>query len=229
MGEIYTLLLSLMLAYFRSLRLTQAFVTHDCYIARHRDTLLQAEKTTLTPETDWQMRLVLKGVSTEKGRKVDEIFVARINFIEDEGYEPPQGSFTQLPPEEGEDAPLLQFDSSRWQLSEDPNDRKDGLWIWGLFEEPLYPFMLLKFSTQPIQLQDDTIGPLQLYAQINHSRKEEAGVVLEPAVLNVRQMESLKADPFGAASVEIFEEVNVGSISIQPVSKDTKISQEASS
>ena len=23
---------------------------------------------------------------------------------------------------------------NRWTLSEDPNDRKDGLWIWGLFE-----------------------------------------------------------------------------------------------
>jgi hypothetical protein len=24
--------------------------------------------------------------------------------------------------------------SNRWTLSEDPNDRKDGLWIWGLFK-----------------------------------------------------------------------------------------------
>ena len=31
--------------------------------------------------------------------------------------------------------------SGKWTLSEDKNDRKDGLWIWGLFEEPKYPFL----------------------------------------------------------------------------------------
>lgn len=28
-----------------------------------------------------------------------------------------------------------------WTLSEDKEDRKDGLWVWGLFEEPKYPFL----------------------------------------------------------------------------------------
>jgi len=31
----------------------------------------------------------------------------------------------------------------------------------------------------------------------------------------VRQMETIKADPFGGAMVEIFEEKNVGTLSIQ--------------
>jgi hypothetical protein len=36
--------------------------------------------------------------------------------------------------------------SGTWTLSEDKNDRKDGLWIWGLFEEPKYPYLYTYFG-----------------------------------------------------------------------------------
>ena len=206
---------------------------------RRMSSSLSVEKATLTEATEWQVRLVLNGVMTEKGRKVNEIFALSVNFVEEEGYEPPQGQLKQvLAPSavEEEDtnasSPLVQVQSSRWQLSEDPNDRKDGLWIWGLFEEPLYPFMLLQFTIASIPLSgsdNDAILPLSLYAQINHSRDDEKGVVLQTSSdLKIRQVESIKADPFGAANVDIFEEVSIGSIALQPVVRQGEVSSKSS-
>jgi hypothetical protein len=178
------------------------------------------KKSTLTEHTTWRLRFVLQGVMTKKGKKVDEIFVATCKFLEEDGYEPPQGALQQV--ELTSDR--LKVTASYWKLSEDPNDRKDGLWIWGLFKEPLYPFMLLQLETAAVPLSGnanadgedvDEILPLQLYAQINHSRDSEMGVILEGAELNVRQMETMKADPFGVSMVDVFEERNVGTLSIQ--------------
>jgi hypothetical protein len=175
-------------------------------------------KTTLTDETNWKLRFVLNGVPTEKGKRVDEIFSVEVNFLEDEGYEPPQGSLSQVIPEgEENNSRLLKVTKSRWQLSEDPDDRKDGLWIWGLFSEPLYPFLLLSVETARIPIpgeEGDFIMPLKLFAQINHQRDQEKGVVLDVAELKIREMEVIKADPFGAATVEIFEEVTIGKLNI---------------
>jgi len=179
-------------------------------------TVLSA-KTTLSEETTWNLRFVLTGIKTASGRQVDEIFSVGAHFVEEEGYEPPQGKVVQL----NEDS-RLQILKSRWQLSEDPNDRKDGLWVWGLFKEPLYPYMLLTLETDKIKVQDaddgeaDFIEPLQLYAQINHKRDSEAGVILEGTELSARSVETLKADVFGAATVDINKDVGIGTISIQP-------------
>ena len=86
--------------------------------------------------------------------------------------------------------------------------------------EPLYPFLLLKLETDAIPLNDDDnddfIKPLQLFAQINHRRDSELGVVLDATDLKVRQVETIKADPFGAAKVDVYEEVSVGTLSVQP-------------
>ena len=130
----------------------------------------------------------------------------------------------------------MKFRKSYWKLSEDPNDRKDGLWVWGLFKEPLYPFMLLQLETERIPLSTagraneeetvdtaDFIPPLQLYAQINHQRDNNIGVVLAggsqqgTVELKVRLMETVAADVFGAAKVDIYDEVSVGSLSVQPL------------
>jgi hypothetical protein len=181
--------------------------------------------TTLTDETTWNMRIVLRGVPTERGKKVDEIFSVTAKFVEETGYEPPQGYLVQVPKENDR----LQIVSSRWKLSEDPNERKDGLWVWGLFEEPLYPFLLLQLETSRVPLPGragrddasaassaDAIRPLKLYAQIRHRRDKAAGVVLEGGQLSVRKVETIKVDPFGAAKVEIYDDLDVGRISVQP-------------
>ena len=180
---------------------------------------------TLTEETTWDLRFLLQSVPTENGKKVDEFFSAKVQFIEEVGYEPPQGSLKQVfETTIGDDtgrnssSPSFKIVSSRWKLSEDPNDRKDGLWVWGLFAEPLYPFMLLQIETDKIPLPGDgidSIKPLKLYAQINHKREKEEGVILSGGSLNIKEAETFKADPFGAASVTLYDDVTVGNLQIQ--------------
>ena len=184
-------------------------------------------KSTLTDETTWKLRFVMRGLPTTKGRKVDEIFNIYAKFIEEEGYEPPQGKLQQVSMTVGEgddeekvDKPLFQIKDSRWQLSEDPNDRKDSLWIWGLFEEPLYPFLLLQVTTGKIPLPGeagDAIAPLALFSQINHKREKEKGAILSRAELKIREFETVNADIFGVSTADIYEEKTVGQIVFEPV------------
>ena len=183
--------------------------------------------TTLTDETNWDLRFLLKGLPTENGKKVDEIFSVSAQFIEEEGYEPPQGYVRQLGTEVGSDSgeeegSRLKIVNSRWLLSEDPSERKDGLWVWGLFKEPLYPFLLLQLEIDRIPVpgeDNDAIKPLKLYAQLNHKREKEIGVILSGADIKVRELEQVKADPFGATYVDLYEEVTVGNLQVQPGSQ----------
>ena len=184
---------------------------------RHISTLLQAtaaskSKTTLTEDTSWKVQMVLRGLKTTQGKRLDELFTLSAQFLEDNGFEPPQGRIQLLG-----DSNRLELTNSYWKLSEDPEDRKDGLWVWGLFKEPLYPFLLLQMETSEIQLvDDDSIPPLQLYAQINHKR-DDSGVVLEGSYsLKTKRSERYPVDIFGAASVDLFEDVDVGTIRIEP-------------
>ena len=184
---------------------------------------------TLTDETTWQLRLNLYGCPTKQGRRVNQLFNVDVKFSPDEGYEPPQGSLSQIMTGVGnslEDGPSLgksglTLTSSRWQLSEDPDDRKDGLWVWGLFKEPLYPFLLLQMETAEVPLpgdEGDSIEPLALYGQLIHKRNKDTGnVELEGCALNVREIESVKDDVFGAARVDVYDEVDVGRLSIKPL------------
>jgi hypothetical protein len=185
---------------------------------------LSAAKTTLDENTTWKLSFLLQGLPTEQGKKVDEMFTIEAQFNEEVGYEPPQGDIKQVDgsvtSKDGEEAssPRLKVVKSRWQLSEDPDDRKDGLWVWGLFQEPLYPFLLLQLETDRVPVpgaDGDFISPLKLFAQINHKREKEIGVILSAAELKVRKMETMKADAFGAATVDVYEEVTVGKLNIQ--------------
>lgn len=210
---------------------TQSY--HDSSTSTSTTKLFMAteEKATLTDATTWQLKFVLRGLPTTKGRKVDPIFNIQVQFIEEDGYEPPQGKMEQIitvqqqnnkdTDTEEDDQPLLQIESSRWILSEDPNDRKDGLWVWGLFKEPLYPFMLLQFTTNAIKLPGedggDSIEPLQLFAQINHKIDPDKGTVLSRSNLKVRVMETVNADLFGVSQADIFEEKTVGQVVFQPI------------
>lgn len=152
--------------------------------------------TTLSTETTWKLRFLLQGLPTEKGKRIDErLFTVQAQFVEEEGYEPPQGNLKQALTEE-EEIGQLKIKSSRWILSEDPNERKDGLWVWGLFSDPLYPFMLLQLETERIQLpgeDGDAIKPLKLFCQLTHKREKGVGVILKGSDLKVREMETIKA------------------------------------
>lgn len=185
--------------------------------------------TTLTDETTWRLRLLLNDITTTNGRKLDgQLFVVEGKFIEEEGFEPPQGIFTPtakiVTSEEEEETSggmALDVSSSRWKLSEDPDDPKDGLWIWGLFKEPLYPYMLFQMETKELTLpssvdgeNSDSIPPLKLYAQINHIRDKDgvSGVELKTANLNVRILEQIQLP---GATVDLFEDEKVGQVSFQ--------------
>lgn len=187
-----------------------------------------ATKSTLTSETTWELRFVMRGLPTTKGRKVDEIFNIRAQFLEEENYEPPQGILKQIFLTSGEEngeqnKSLFQIKESRWQLSEDPSDRKDGLWVWGLFKEPLYPFLLLQVTTEKIPLpgeDGDAIEPLVLFSQINHTRDKEKGAILSRAELKVRDMETVNADLFGVSTADVYEERTIGQIVFQSIDDD---------
>ena len=66
---------------------------------------------------------------------------------------------------------------------------------------------------------NDAIKPLKLYAQLNHKREKETGVILSGADIKVRELEQVKADPFGATYVDLYEEVTVGNLQVQPGSQ----------
>jgi len=88
-----------------------------------------------------------------------------------------------------------------------------------LNKEPLYPFLLLQFEVEEIILpgKEDSIKPFTLFAQINHKRGENGEVILSSVTdLTIREKEMMKADPFGAAKVELYESVVVGKLQLQP-------------
>lgn len=192
---------------------------------------------TLTLDTTWRLRILLSGIETTNGNKVDDsrLFVLEGQFVEDEGFEPPQGKFrTNAAVEESVVAvdeegdtnssgdtnsqrkSALTISSSYYKLSEDPDDPKDGLWIWGLFKEPLYPYLLLQFETVALPLEGgDSIPPLKLYSRVNHVRDPKTGLVeLKVAALNVRVLEQIQLP---GAKVDLYEEERVGQISFQPL------------
>lgn len=45
---------------------------------------------------------------------------------------------------------VQQARKARWTLSEGEETRSAGLWIWGLFNEPLYPYLLLQMQNLEI-------------------------------------------------------------------------------
>jgi len=85
--------------------------------------------------------------------------------------------------------------------------------------------MLLQLETKELKIgsinknndddgeTQDSIPPLKLYAQITHIRNEEVGVELKPSNLNVRVLERVQLP---GASVDLYEEEAIGSISFQP-------------
>lgn len=99
----------------------------------------KASKPTLDENTYWQLSLTFRDPINQQ---VD-VTRARlgIRFINDRNYEPPQGRIFVEDDYNG----LVKVDEAGyngiWTLSEDKNDRKDGLWVWGLFEEPKYPYL----------------------------------------------------------------------------------------
>merc|ERR1711924_205614 len=113
----------------------------------------------------------------------------------------------------GEGALKLGQQAARWQLSEDPEDRGDSLWIWGLFKEPLYPFVLFELELpEPFEVAEGVIIPAgQLYCQVDHRRKD-GRVQLGEGKIEYKVTEKIAADLVGLSAVEYGEPVQCGSI-----------------
>jgi hypothetical protein len=152
----------------------------------------------------------------------------RVRFIEDRGYEPPQGRIFV----ENDYNGLIRVDEKgysafRWSLSEDKNARKGGLWVWGLFEEPKYPYLYLSFAVYDDVLCGEEVVPIfggqgipknKLNIRFTHAPDKERGAVLTDGVLTYQVTETVKADPLGlGGSVDVGESTKAGLVSIQPV------------
>lgn len=62
----------------------------------------------------------------------------------------------------------------------------------------------------------DSIKPFKLFAQIIHKRGDDGEVILASVTdLNIREKETYKADPFGAAKIDLYEDVVVGTLQLQ--------------
>eukprot|EP01031_Cornospumella_fuschlensis_P032797 gene32797-39651_t len=182
-----------------------------------------AAKATLTEDTCWRLDLSLEK-KTYKSVQIS----ANIKFIETRNYEPPQGRVFVQDDIQGFTNNDADDFSGKWTLSEDKNERKDGLWIWGLFEEPKYPYLYFTLDVYssvilPSGEEDKIFGEEgipgnKLYLRFNHFRDPEKGVVLTNGQVNYRTRELVSADPLGlGGQVDVGEEISVGKVSINPL------------
>lgn len=164
---------------------------------------------TLTPASTWRMKL---DVTAPKTSGKFATIQANVRFAEEDGFEPPQGFMTVescVP----EGALKLGQQQTRWQLSEDPEDRKDSLWIWGLFKEPLYPFILFELElAEPLEIAEGISIPQgKLYFQVDHRRKE-GEVKLGEGTITYKIDSEQNADLLGLSQFTYNEPVPCGQV-----------------
>ena len=182
---------------------------------------------TLSSKSLWRLKLVLSDATS--GAKVEA--VARVRFIEEPGYEPPSGKLFV----ENDLAGILRVNEKgyacNWNLGEDKNDRKDGLWIWGLFEDPKFPFLYFNLNIfdsvvlpsgeeqkLPFEVPGDT-----LYCRFGHVFSKTDGVKLDQGLVSFKLAEFAQADPLGiGGSINVGDEVIAGTITLLPVNDDVE-------
>ena len=85
---------------------------------------------------------------------------------------------------------------------------------------------MIPIETTAPEMNDDSIiilPSLRLYVQLNHQRNRDTGDVSLQALGNdtnnynimIRQIETISADPLKMSKVDIYEEICVGTMSIQ--------------
>ena len=190
---------------------------------------LTMAKATLDEHSLWRVNFTFK----KDGSKTQTAAI-RVRMLEARGYEPPQGRVFVEDDFNG----LIKTDekgySGVWQLSEDKDDRKDGLWIWGLFEEPKYPFLYFYLDVyddivlpsgekEPIYSDGTTIPRGRLNLRFSHSRDPEKGVVLTNGQMTYQQEELRKADPLGiGGSVNVGDFMDAGNVQMI-ISRDENV------
>lgn len=170
---------------------------------------------TLDAGTDWRLVLTVSPPSTTESAAdipsdAPKVNVAlRVQFLEEQGYEPPSGTLKVLEDERGFLNTAAGDGAFRWQLSEeegtDPLD-KGGLWIWGLFKEPLYPLLRLELDTNGLNWPSGAQFPAgRLNVTLPHSRSKTRGTVLSSGSLAVRQVVQYDADLVGLSKANVLE------------------------
>lgn len=184
---------------------------------------------TLSITSLWKLNLKLM----QNGFK-DVDLELKIRFIPDRNYEPPQGRVYIESDLQGIVKVTEKGYSGVWSLSEDKNDRKDGLWVWGLFEEPKYPYLYFYLDVfDSIILPSGEEEPLfgtkgipndRLSFRFSHLIEKDRGTTLTKGEMTYKVTEMMKADPLGiGGQVDIGDQVNAGVVNIVCLLNDASV------
>ena len=83
-----------------------------------------------------------------------------------------------------------------------------------MFEEPLYPFLLVSLDSEKISLPEGGRLALRLGYK---SRQNEGEQLLSSGSVAARRTGNYSADLFGLSSAALDEDTYIGTVSIQPV------------
>jgi hypothetical protein len=89
----------------------------------------------------------------------------------------------------------------------------------GPLERSAISFLLLQMDVDQIQLPWEEDDSTPVFAQINHKSDKGDVILTSGAELKMKKKETINADLFGAAKVDIFEEVSVGKLQLQPIAQ----------
>ena len=185
-----------------------------------RATATSAALPSLTSESTWRLQFEFFSGKDPAATEPDRTVSAKVKFVLDEGYEPPQGVVEILEDDENVFAGVKRNETSgvqmnnRWQLEEDPNERKAGLWIWGLFSEPLYPYLLFSLDVNRVEVADGGyhVPEGTLFAEMKHARGSKQGCVLSDGTLSFKVTKTYQADLVGLSKVAVGEPTACGRI-----------------
>jgi hypothetical protein len=178
----------------------------------------------LTSESTWRLQFEFFSGKDPAATEPDRTVVAKVRFALDEGYEPPQGIVEIVEDDDNLFAGVLTNAAgtqmnNRWTLEEDPNERKAGLWIWGLFSEPLYPYLLFSLDVNRVEVAEGGyhVPAGTLFAEMKHARGSKQGSVLSDGTLSFKVTKTYQADLVGLSKVAVGEPNKCGRIKAECV------------
>lgn len=178
----------------------------------------------LTSDSTWRLQFEFFS-GKDDSTTPDRVITSKVKFVLDEGYEPPQGLIEIVEDLEGmfsaveTTATGVQM-NNRWTLEEDPNEKSAGLWIWGLFEDPLYPYLVFSMDVNRIDVADGGkyhIPSGTLFAEVKHQRGSKSGSVLTDGVLSFKVTKTYQADLVGLSKVTVGEPNQCGRLKAECV------------
>ena len=115
----------------------------------------------MTSESTWRLQFEFFSGKDPAATAPDRTVSAKVKFVLDEGYEPPQGIVEILEDDDGvlrrrrgRTRRLACRMNNRWSLEEDPNERKAGIVDLGLIFEPLYPYLLFSMDVNRVEVAE---------------------------------------------------------------------------